>query len=111
MDITAALKTFSSLSQETRLRVFQLLIEYGREGTPAGALSESLDIPHNTLSFHLANLSQAGLVTSQRDGRTIIYKANLKIMESLIGFLNKNCCIREIKKTKKSCTPAKAKKK
>ena len=66
---------FDALSQETRLRVFRLLVEYGRDGTPAGMLSETLGIPHNTLSFHLAQMSHAGLVLSQREGRSIIYTA------------------------------------
>ncbi|MFZ8528471.1 ArsR/SmtB family transcription factor, partial [Staphylococcus aureus] len=86
MDIISALSAFNALSQETRLGIFRLLVEHGMEGAAAGVLSDTLDIPHNTLSFHLSHLSQAGLVTSQRDGRRIIYKANLDAMQSLVGF-------------------------
>ena len=95
MDIHEAITALSALSQETRLRVLKLLIEYGRRGTPAGALSEELDIPHNTLSFHLSHLSNAGLVSSERDGRSIIYSANCEMVEELIGYLGENCCSRE----------------
>lgn len=95
MDIDHAIIAFSALSQETRLRVFKLLVEYGREGTAAGTLSEELKIPHNTLSFHLSHLNHAGLVSSKRQGRSIIYTANTDAMEKLIGYLGENCCIRE----------------
>lgn len=95
MNLDAAIIALSALSQETRLRVFKLLIEYGRGGTPAGTLSDQLDIPHNTLSFHLSHLSHAGLVTSRKQGRSIIYAANCDVMESLLGYLKENCCIRE----------------
>jgi len=95
MEITEVIAALSALSQETRLKVFKLLIEYGRSGAPAGALSEELDIPHNTLSFHLSHLSNAGLVSSEREGRSIIYSANCEMMEELIRYLGENCCSRE----------------
>jgi ArsR family transcriptional regulator len=95
MNLDAAIIALSALSQETRLRVFKLLIEYGRGGTPAGRLSDQLDIPHNTLSFHLSHLSHAGLVTSHKQGRSIIYTANCDAMEGLLSYLRENCCIRE----------------
>lgn len=94
MDIHHAVIALSALSQETRLRVFRLLIEYGAEGTPAGKLSEQLAIPHNTLSFHLAHLSHAGLVKSRRSGRSIIYAANNAAIEGLLAFMVENCCTR-----------------
>lgn len=94
MDINHAVIALSALSQETRLRVFKLLIEYGPEGTPAGQLSEQLEIPHNTLSFHLSHLSHAGLVKSHRQGRSILYAANSAAIESLLSFIVENCCAR-----------------
>ena len=106
MDIDHAVIAFSALSQETRLRVFKLLIEYGKESTAAGTLSEELKIPHNTLSFHLSHLSHAGLITSKRQERSIIYTANTDAMEKLIGYLNENCCIRETV-TVECCPPPK----
>lgn len=110
MDIDHAIIAFSALSQETRLRVFKLLVEYGREGTAAGTLSEELKIPHNTLSFHLSHLNHAGLVSSMRQGRSIIYTANTDAMEKLIGYLGENCCIRETGDNN-CCPPKKGKKK
>lgn len=92
MDISKALASFDALSQETRLRAFRLLVKAGEGGMPAGALSEKLDIPHNSLSFHLNHLSNAGVVTSRREGRSIIYSANYEAMRGLIGFMVKDCC-------------------
>lgn len=92
MDIQEAIIAFDALSQETRLRVFRLLVEHGTQGAPAGKLSDTLGIPHNTLSFHLNHMSNAGLVTSRREGRSIIYAANFDLMRDLIGFMVKDCC-------------------
>jgi DNA-binding transcriptional ArsR family regulator len=106
MEMFKALEAFASLSQETRLRVFKLLIEYGREGAVAGKLAEQLKIPDNTLSFHLAHMSKAELVTSKKQGRTITYFANTDLTEELINYLAENCCIRETKtknKTERKC--------
>lgn len=97
MEICKVTEAFSSLSQETRLRVFKLLIEFGREGTVPGFIAEKLNIPNNTLSFHLSHLEKAGLVTSKRHGRSISYFANTKVINSLIGYLQENCCVREEK--------------
>ena len=104
MDTQDAVVAFGALSQETRLRVFRLLVEYGQDGTPAGTLSETLGIPHNTLSFHLSQMSHAKLVLSQREGRSIIYRANFEFFTDLIRYMVKDCCrmefasIREDKK-------------
>lgn len=101
-----ALESFSSLSQETRLRVFRLLIEYGREGAVPGTLASELAIPDNTLSFHLSHMSRAGLVTSKKTGRSITYFANVDVIENLIEFLQVNCCVRE-KNPKSKAKPCK----
>ena len=106
MDIKQALGAFDALSQETRLRVFRLLVEHGPSGVPAGTLSESLNIPHNTLSFHLRHMSHAGLVLSQREGKSIIYSANFEFFSGLIRYMVEDCCrtefasIRDDKKRK-----------
>ena len=92
MDINQALAAFSTLSQETRLRVFRLLVEYGPAGSPAGKLSTSLHIPHNTLSFHLSHMSHAGLVLSRREGRSVIYSANFEFFSGLIRYMVEDCC-------------------
>lgn len=92
MNIQEAIIAFDALSQETRLKAFKLLVEHGPDGAPAGMLSEKLDIPHNTLSFHLNHMSNANLVTSRREGRSIIYTANFAFVQGLIRFLVENCC-------------------
>lgn len=92
MKLETAIKAFTALSQETRLKVFKILIEYGKTGTPAGTISDRLEIPHNTLSFHLSHLSKAGLISSRKDGRSIIYSANVDSIEELISYLKENCC-------------------
>ncbi len=115
MDIDHALVAFSALSQETRLLVLKMLVPYGQTGAPAGTLSEELGIPHNTLSFHLTHLSHAGLVTSRKQGRSIIYSANCDTIQGLIGFLLENCCALEVpadkKKGSSGCCPPKPAKK
>ena len=92
MDIQEALIAFDALSQETRLRVFRLLVEQGHEGLPAGQISEKLEMPHNTLSFHLNHMSNANLVVSRREGRSIIYGANFEMFTGLIRFMVEDCC-------------------
>jgi ArsR family transcriptional regulator len=99
MELFEATEAFSSLAQETRLKVLKLLIEYGRDGLAPSHIAAELKIPDNTLSFHLSHMSKAGLVTSQKSGRTISYFANTVLIESLIDFMRANCCARE--KTKK----------
>lgn len=95
MTFDQAFIVISAISQETRLKVFKMLVEYGRTGTPAGTISDRLGIPHNTLSFHLAHLSYVGLVSSRKLGRSVIYAANSEAIEQLMAFLSENCCIRE----------------
>lgn len=92
MDIQKALIAFDTLSQETRLRVFRLLVEYGSDGAPAGTISDTLKIPHNTLSFHLNHMSNANMVLSRREGRSIIYSANFEFFTGLIRFMVEDCC-------------------
>ena len=97
MEMLDACEAFASLSQETRLKVFRLLIQYGGDGSPAGKLAADLKIPDNTLSFHLSHMSRAGLVTSKKSGRSIIYFANTDLMTELVAYLRESCCVREAK--------------
>lgn len=69
-----------------------MLVEAGQQGMAAGALSEKLEIPHNSLSFHLNHLSNAGIISSRREGRSIIYSANYDVVRGLISFMVKDCC-------------------
>lgn len=100
MEMFEICEAFSSLSQETRLKVFRLLIQYGRDGAIPGKIAEELKIPDNTLSFHLSHMSKAGLVTAEKNGRSITYFANTDLINSLIGFLQEKCCVREGKAKK-----------
>ncbi len=92
MDIQKALIAFDALSQETRLQAFKMLVEYGTDGAAAGTLSEKLKIPHNSLSFHLNHMSNAGLILSRREGRSIIYSANFEFFTGLIRYMVEDCC-------------------
>lgn len=92
MDIQDAIIKFDALSQETRLRAFRLLVQAGFEGLAAGVIGDELGIPHNTLSFHLKHLANAGLITSRKEGRSVIYFANFDEMRDLIGFMIQDCC-------------------
>lgn len=95
MEILEATLALSALSQETRLLAFKKLVEYGRTGINAGDLAKELNVPANTLSFHLSQLENCGLISSKRHGRNIIYCFSREKMDSLIGFLNENCCSKE----------------
>lgn len=86
---TAAL---SALAQESRLAVFRLLIRAGADGLSAGDIADLLDIRHNTLSTHLAILNRAGLLSSRRDGRSVIYRVDFDGTRALLGFLLEDCC-------------------
>jgi len=81
-----------ALAQESRLAVFRLLVRRGPAGLPAGEISERVGVPPTTLSFHLAQLSHAGLVSSRREGRSILYAADYEAMQGLLDFLTENCC-------------------
>lgn len=87
-----AVVLLSALSQETRLAVFRLLVQQGPGGLPAGQIAERLDISPATLSFHLKELTNAGLTLSRQDGRFVIYSADYTAMDKLLSFLTANCC-------------------
>jgi ArsR family transcriptional regulator, arsenate/arsenite/antimonite-responsive transcriptional repressor len=87
-----AVQALSALAQDTRLRIFRQLVVTGHTGLTPGQLAEALDASPTALSFHLKELLHAGLVTVQRDGRFLIYRADVARMNSLLGFLTDNCC-------------------
>jgi DNA-binding transcriptional ArsR family regulator len=87
-----ALAALAALAQDNRLDIFRLLVEAGRDGMPAGAVADALDLAPNTLTFHFDRLRDAGLVTVRRDGRSMIYTARYESMNALIAFLTENCC-------------------
>lgn len=92
MDISTAVDSLDGLANETRLRVFRLLVRAGPDGLSAGAIAAQLGALQNTMSSHLHKLSRAGLVTSRRDGRHIIYTTNFSALSGLILYLVEDCC-------------------
>lgn len=92
MDEPAALAAFAALSQDTRLKLVRLLVRAGPEGMAAGALGAAIGASSSRLSFHLAQLEQAGLVASRRDGRFVIYAAAFPALAGLVDFLTRDCC-------------------
>ena len=87
-----AIAALSALASEARLAAFRLLVRRGPAGYTPTELTRRLDVPAPTLSFHLRELVNAGLVTSRREGRNLHYSPNLDRMQSLVGFLTENCC-------------------
>jgi len=92
METSSAVVALSALAQENRLDVFRLLVQAGPGGLAAGDVADRLEIAPATLSFHLAQLRQAGLLSMRRDGRSLIYSANYEGMNALMAFLTENCC-------------------
>lgn len=92
MNSGLVVRALGALAQEHRLAVFRLLVQAGPDGLPAGALAEALGVPASSMSFHLAQLSNAGLVSQRRQGRSIIYAADYTAMNALMGYLTENCC-------------------
>ena len=92
MKKSTAVAALGALAQETRLEVFRLLVQKGPDGLAAGEIGDRLGLPSPTLSFHLNQLRFAGLVTSRRASRSIIYSANFKAMTGLLAYLTENCC-------------------
>ncbi len=88
----AAIDALSALGDDIRLTLYRLLVKRGPEGYPAGEIGERLDLAPSKLSFHLKVMSEAGLVTSRRDGKFIVYSANFAQMDALVAYLTENCC-------------------
>jgi len=92
MKTKSAVNALAALAQESRLEIFRLLVRKGSTGMAAGDLSTHFGMPPATMSFHLKELNNAGLVISRRESRSIIYSANYEQMQQLLGFLMENCC-------------------
>jgi DNA-binding transcriptional ArsR family regulator len=92
MDTASALAALGALAQESRLAVYRLLVQTGPSGTAASKIAEQLKIPASSLSFHLKELTHAGLIVPRQDGRFVIYSANFTTMNGLVGFLTESCC-------------------
>ncbi|MBS0325237.1 MAG: helix-turn-helix transcriptional regulator [Proteobacteria bacterium] len=92
MEETSVLRALTALSQSHRLRVFRALVVAGDGGSTPGRIADDLEIAPATLSFHLKELAVAGLVTQERNGRNVIYRADFARMNDLLAYLTENCC-------------------
>lgn len=92
MDEQTVVRSLAALAQPVRLKVFRALVVSGHEGLTPGTMADALEIPANTLSFHLKELAHAGLVTQERSSRNIIYRAAYVHMNELLAYLTQNCC-------------------
>ena len=92
METNEAVRALAALAQPLRLQVFRRLVVAGTDGMTPGALVEALGVPSTSLSFHLKELTHAGLVTQERQSRNLIYRAAFERMNALLGYLTENCC-------------------
>lgn len=106
MESKEAIKALGALAQENRLGIFRLLVEQGPDGLTPGALADKLAIPAPTLSFHLKELANAGLISSRQEGRFIVYTAEFVAMRELVEFLYHNCCGVGVEGCGPECVPA-----
>ena len=92
MQAVSAIDALGALAQEHRLAAFRLLVQVGEQGMAAGAIADALGVPNSSLSFHLAQLNRAGLISQERRHRSLIYRANYGEMNALVSYLMENCC-------------------
>jgi len=92
MELKTAVLTLAALAQETRLSIFRLLVEAGRDGESVGRIGATLKVPGATLSFHLKELARAGLVTTRQERQFFYYSVDFERMAELMTFLTQNCC-------------------
>ncbi|MCM5680136.1 metalloregulator ArsR/SmtB family transcription factor [Schlegelella sp. S2-27] len=92
MEETEVIRALAALAQPLRLRIFRSLVVAGPSGLTPGQLCEQLDVPATSLSFHLKELTTAGLASQQRDGRYLIYRASYEQMNDLLAYLTAHCC-------------------
>lgn len=106
MNEVSVIKALSALAQTNRLQIFRELVQKGTEGMTPALISESLGIAANTLSFHLKELMNADLISQERIGRNLIYRAQYNHMAGVLSFLTQNCCQGEVceLRTEETCT-------
>jgi ArsR family transcriptional regulator, arsenate/arsenite/antimonite-responsive transcriptional repressor len=92
MEEIEVVQSLAALAQAARLQVFRALVVAGAKGMTPGSLSDALDVAASTLSFHLKELVHAGLISQQRDGRNLIYRASFERMNGLLAYLTAHCC-------------------
>src|ERR1700688_2739821 len=92
MDAKEIIAALGALAHETRLEVYRLLVQRGWDGLSAGTIAQRLDLPPSSLTFHLQQLTHAGLITQRRLSRQLIYAADFTAMNEVMGYLTENCC-------------------
>ena len=92
MEEKQVIKALSALAQANRLQIFRSLVVKGAEGLTPAQLAQDMAMPANTLSFHLKELMHADLISQERNGRNLIYRAQYERMNDLLSFLTHNCC-------------------
>lgn len=92
MKESSVVRSLAALSQVNRLRAFRMLVVAGSQGATPTAMAKRLKVSAATLSFHLKELMNAGLVTQERVGRHLVYRADFRRMDALLGYLMQNCC-------------------
>jgi ArsR family transcriptional regulator len=102
METSQVINALGALAQDTRLKIFRLLVQRGPEGLTAGVIAECLGVPSATLSFHLQQLMHAGLIQQRRASRSLIYSAHFNTMHALLSYLTENCCA----DASAACSPA-----
>lgn len=107
MQTSAVIVSLAALAQESRLAIYRLLVEAGPTGLSVGEIGASLHVAPATLSFHLKELTNAGLIAARQDGRFIYYSANYSRMNGLIGYLTDNCCAGDGIGCAPACSPRK----
>lgn len=104
MNETQIIAALSALAQESRLGIFRTLVQCGPEGMAASKIGDHLSIPPSSLSFHLKELTHAGLISSRNESRFVIYSANFQTMNGVISFLTENCCGGNVCTSGSKCT-------
>ena len=105
MQSETVIRALAALAQEHRLAAYRLLVQAGADGIAAGVLAEALGVPASSMSFHLAQLTHAGLITQRRQSRSLIYSADYAAMNRLMGYLTENCCGGALCTPAVGCTP------
>ena len=111
MKASTAIDALGALAQEHRLALFRLLVRAGDKGMAAGAIADALGVPNSSLSFHLAQLRNAGLIVQERQHRSLIYRANYPAMNALVDYLMENCCAGADCGSPAACNPPKTERK
>lgn len=106
MEAKQVVAAMAALAQDSRLAIFRHLVQTGPQSCAASKISEALGIAPSSLSFHLKELSHAGLIDARQDGRFVFYSANFGAMNELLAFLTENCCGGESCGPASACVPA-----